>query len=169
MSRYLAAREWAIGNWFLLALPFLFAISFLFARSVDWSRSGGMAEAVTIFDWCVSIPLLYFLCYRKKLPPRQLALRLLGLACLGIWIAARLVPAASHEILAHLSWARAAGLPFFILFELALLLAVLKLIFSGTATAEDVSQRTGAPPFIARLMLLEAEFWRGVWRLIRRR
>ncbi len=169
MPARFSAREWVVGNWFLVLLPVLFAISFLFTRSVDWGGTGGIPEAVTVFDWCVSIPFLYFLCYRKKLPARQLILRLLALACLGIWVATLLVPAAYQEMLANLSWARRAGLAILVLIELRLLMAALRLVFSGTATAEDVSERTGAPPLIARLMVIEARFWRAVWRLIRGR
>lgn len=140
-----SAREWAATNWFLLALPVLLAISYLFTRSVDWGEFGSSAEAVMLFDWCVSIPFLYYLCYRRTLPARQLAIRLLALACLGVWIAARLVPAPSQEILPHLSWARGAGLVILFLIELRLLVAAVRLVFSGSATAQDVSERTGAP------------------------
>lgn len=164
-----AAREWTAANWFLLALPLLFLISFLFTRSVDWGASGDAAEAVTLFDWCVSIPLLYFLCYRRQLPAKQLALRLLALACLGVWISSWLVPVQFQEILPRLSWARGAGVAVLALVELRLLVLAVRLVFSGTATAEQVTERTGAPPLIAKLMLLEARFWRAVWRFIRAR
>lgn len=167
MPARFSARDWVVGNWFLLLLPLLLAISFLFTRSIDWDRTGGMAEAVTVFDWCVSIPFLYFLCYRRKLAARQLILRMLALGCLGIWVATLLVPADFQRILAQLSWARGAGLAILVLIELRLLVAALRLVFSGTATAEDVAERAGVPPLIARLMLLEARFWRAVWRLIR--
>jgi hypothetical protein len=50
-----------------------------------------------------------------------------------------------------------------------LFVAALRLVFSGTATAEEVSERTGAPPLIARLIVIEARFWRALWRLIRGR
>jgi hypothetical protein len=169
MPARFSAREWVVGNWFLVLLPALFAISFFFTRSVDWGGTGGMAEAVTLFDWCVSIPFLYFLCYRKKLPARQLILRLLALACLGIWVATLLVPAAYQEILPQLSWPRRAGLAILVLIELRVLVAALRIVFSGTATAAELSQGIGIPPLIARMMMAEARFWRAVWRLIRGR
>ncbi len=168
MLKQLQWRPWATANWFLLAAPFLLLISFLFTRSADWETSGAAAEAVTLFDWCVSIPLLYFLCYRKRVPAKQMLLRLVGLACLGVWIAARLVPDSSEHLLPQLGWARTAGLAVLVLIELRLLIAVLKIAFSGRGSSEELV-KMGAPPLVAKLMLLEAAFWRAVWRLIRGR
>ena len=33
---------------------------------------------------------------------------------------------------------------------------------------DEISRATGAPGFVGTLMLLEARFWKAVWRLIRR-
>jgi hypothetical protein len=162
-------RAWAAGNWFLLVLPLLLGVSWLFTRSIDWQASARTGEAVTLLDWMVSIPLLYFLCYRHTVQGRAMAIRLLALACLGVWIASRLVPAEAQDLLPHLSWPRMAGLAVLALIELRLLVLALKLAFSGKASAEELAERTGAPPLLAKLMLLEARFWRAVWRLIRRR
>jgi hypothetical protein len=54
------------------------------------------------------------------------------------------------------------------LIELRLLAVALKLVFAGRATADEIAERTGAPPWIARLMLIEARFWKWLWRSIRR-
>jgi hypothetical protein len=162
-------RAWATANWFLLVLPLLLAVSWLFTRSVDWGTSAGAAEAVTLFDWMVSIPLLYFLCYRRKVRGKAMAIRLAALACLGVWIASRFVPAEAQDLLPHLTWPRTAGLVVLALIELRLLVLALKMAFSGTASAEELAGRSGAPPLLAKLMLAEARFWQAVWRLIRRR
>jgi hypothetical protein len=163
-----STREWLVANWFLVILPVLLLVSYLFNRSLDWGGRAIEAEAVTVFDWCVSVPFLYFLCYRKALPLRQMLVRLAALACLGIWIAGRMVPAASQVMLPELGWLRWAGLIVMTLIELRLFVAVLKLAFSGSAKVEDL-EKTGAPPLLAKLMLMEARFWRAVWRLIRGR
>jgi hypothetical protein len=163
----IATREWAAANWFLLALPVLAAISFLVARSAP--PGDPAIEAVTLFDWAVTIPILYFLCYRCALARRQMAIRLFALVCLGIWAASRLVPLPAQQILPHLSWPRMAGLAVLLLIELRLLVLGIKYAFSGRGDAKELAERTGAPVFLARLMLLEARFWRAVWRLIRRR
>jgi hypothetical protein len=164
-----AVKGWAAGNWFLLALPFLFLASFMLAATSDWARDVRTLEAVIVFDWCVAVPTLYALCYRGRVPLRHLLLRLLALACLGVWVAAQLVPAASQTFLAELGPARAIGLAVLVLIELRLIAAVIGLAFSGAATAEQIAEKSGAPPFLARLLLLEARFWRAVWRLIRGR
>lgn len=163
----IATREWAAANWFLLALPVFAAISFFVARSAP--PSDPAIEAVTLFDWAVTIPILYFLCYRRALTGRQMALRLLALVCLGIWAASRLVPLPAQEILPHLGWPRMAGLAVLLLIELRLLILGIKLAFSGRGDAKELADKTGAPVLLAKLMLLEARFWRAVWQLIRGR
>jgi hypothetical protein len=50
--------------------------------------------------------------------------------------------------------------------ELWLVAAVVKLVFRGGATAEEVSASSGAPRWIARLMVAEARFWKYLWRLV---
>ena len=163
------AKEWASGNWFLLLFPALFAISFFSLQSTEWRQSPRMAETVTLFDWTVSVPLLFFLCYRSKLNARQMVLRLLGLACLGVWLSSWLVPATDQAILPHLGWARTAGMAVLLLVELRLLALALKYAFSGKATADELARNAGLPPLLAKLMLIEANFWRAVWRFISRR
>ena len=163
------AKEWASGNWFLLLLPALFATSFFLLQSAEWRQSPRMVEAVTLFDWTVSVPLLFFLCYRSKLNAKQMVWRLLGLACLGVWLATWLVPAPDQTILPHLSWARTAGMAVLVLVELRLLVLALKFAFSGEATADELARKAGVPPLLAKLMLIEANFWRAVWRFISRR
>ena len=159
-------RLWSANNWFLLALPCLLAVSFLFVRSPS---SAGPIEAVTLFDWCVSVPLLYFRCYRRSLPLRQMALRLVALGCGGLWLASRLVPSEAQDILPHLGWLRTAGLIVLGLIELKLLVLATRMAFSGKADAARLAASTGTPPLLAKLMLAEARFWQAVWRLIRRR
>lgn len=163
----IATREWAAANWFLLALPILGAVSFAVARSVP--PADPMIEAVTLFDWVVTIPLLYFLCYRRSLAPRQMALRLLALACLGVWAAGQVLPLSAQAMLPHLGWPRMAGLAVLALIELRLLVLAVKFAFSARGSAEELAEKSGAPVFLAKLMLLEARFWRAVWKLIRRR
>jgi hypothetical protein len=166
MDGHSAVLIWARRNWFFIAFASVLAASYGFARSSAYLAGGG--EAAIIVDLCLSVPLLYCWCYWRQLPKRQLAIRAAALACLGVWVAARLIPAADQAILLHLSWARTAGLVVLALIELRVLVAVLQTVFSPTATAEEISARSGAPPIVARLMLMEARFWRWVWKLLRR-
>lgn len=162
-----AALAWAGRNWFFIAFGAVLAGSYGLARSRTFLADGG--EVAIVADLCLTVPLLYSWCYWNRLPRRQVAIRAAALACLGVWIAGRLIPAADQTILPHLSWARMLGVVVLALIELRVLVAVVRLAFSGTATAEEVSARSGAPPIIARLMLIEARFWQRVWKLLRRR
>ena len=161
-----AALAWAGRNWFFMAFAAVLAGSYGFARSSIFLAQGG--EVAILADLCLTVPLLYCWCY-WRLPRRQLAIRAAALACLGVWVAGRLIPAADQTILPHLSWGRTLGIVVLALIELRVLVAVVRLTFSGTATVEEVSTRSGVPPTIARLMLIEARFWRWLWKLLRRR
>ena len=158
---------WVGRNWFFMALAGILAGSYGFSRSSAFLAQGG--EAAIVADLCLTAPLLYCWCYWNRLPRRQLAIRAAALSCLGVWVAARLIPAADQTILPHLSWARALGTVVLALIELSAMVAVVRMAFSSTATAEEVSDRSGVPPIIARLMLIEARFWRWVWQLLRGR
>jgi hypothetical protein len=155
-------------HWFTLLLPALLLIELAFARSTDWSRPG-LAEAAILFDLCVFVPLLYLLCYRRRLAISPLLMRAAGLALLGMFLASHLVPQGAQQFLPHFTGLRLVGLVLLSLVELWLFTAILRIIFSADATAERITASSGAPRWIARLMLLEARFWRALWRLIRRR
>lgn len=155
-------------HWFAPVAIMLLSIEWLFVRMVDWSRDGG-AEAAVLFDMTVSIPVLYLLCYRRQLPWRALALRAAALVCLGLYLASWLVPVDAQRWISELSWLRTAGLVVLAMIELRLVVMAIRLAFGGRADAASVAAQTGAPEWIARLMLLEARFWKGVWRLLRGR
>jgi hypothetical protein len=157
---------WLRRNWFPPLLAVLLAIELAFARSSDWSQPRG-PEAVMLFDLCLFIPFLHFLCYRRKLALKPLLIRTFALSFLGVWIASTLIPPDAQSLLAELGWARLAGIFILALIELRLLIVAIRMIFGGRATVAEIAERTGAPPWIARLMLAEAHFWKWLWRLIR--
>jgi hypothetical protein len=164
-----AVRDWLKANWFVIAVPPLLLIEWLLVRSLG-TEMGPHVEAVVLFDLCLFMPLLYVLCYRGKLPFKHLLLRVLGLTCFGVYLASYIVPNAAQQLLPNLSLARTAGLAVLALVELRLLIAVLRLTFGAReATADQVQAASGAPRWVARLLLLEARFWKAAWRLIRRR
>ena len=162
-----AALAWTGRNWFYMAFVAVVAGSYGFARSNIFLAEGG--EIAILADLCLTVPLLYCWCYWNRLPRRQVAIRAAALACLGVWVGGYLIPAADQTILPHLSWARTLGIAVLALIEVQVLVAVVRLAFSGTATAEEISARSGAPPMVAKLMLIEARFWRWIWTLLRRR
>ena len=115
------------------------------------------------------VPSLYVLCYRRTLATKALFLRMIGLACLGIFVASKLVPAATQTLLPYLTWPRTAGLAVLALVELKLMIELIRLVFGGKGSTTEIAKRTGAPPALVRLMALEARFWKSVWRFVLRR
>jgi hypothetical protein len=168
MTRIERLGRWSAANWFLPAAAVLLTIALVIARATPWASQGAAMEAVFLFDVCITLPLLYALCYARTLPPWQLALRMLGVACLGIFLLDYMVPPEARRLLPAFHWARSIGLLLLVLFELRLVVAGIRLVFRPGTTEEQLSASTGAPPFIARLMLLEARFWQAVWRFFRR-
>ncbi len=164
-----ALTSWMLRHWFLLLLPILAAAAIGLAATIDWRRDGRMAELALLFDACVSLPVLYFLCYRGTMSGGKMALRLIGLACLGIWLATWLVPDQSESLLTQFGWFRTVGIAFLVIFELRLIVGAIRMAFFGRVTADEMATVSGAPPLIAKMMLLEARFWRWVWRTIRGR
>lgn len=160
--------EKARRHGFLALLAALLLVEYGFARATDW-ESPGPAEAAILFDLCLFIPALYLLLHRRSVPRRQLVVRTAALSLLGLWVASLLVPSGAQRLLLHLAWLRPGGLVLLTLIELRLLVAALKMVWSGGAGARQVAERSGAPEWLARLMLIEARFWKAVWRMIRGR
>jgi len=158
---------WLRRNWFLPLLAVLLAIEFAFARTTIWATDP-VAEAVILFDLCLFVPGLYVLCYRRTVALKPLLLRTAALAGSGLYIASWLMPADAQRLIAELSWARTAGLVMLVLVELWVMAKLVRLVFGGEASAEQLAGRHGVPQWVARLMLLEARFWKAVWRFLRR-
>jgi hypothetical protein len=155
------------ANWFVAAVPALLLVEWLVVRDLG-GELGRLLEATVLFDLCVFMPLLYVLCYRGSVPRNQLALRAVALACLGIYLATYLVPEPLQAVLPRLEPLRLAGLAVLMLIELRLLFIALRLVWGRDASVEQVQAASGAPPWIARLLVLEARMWKRLWRLIRR-
>jgi len=166
MARADRLIDWTRRNWFLPLLAILLTIEWAFARTTAWGRDG-FAEAVILFDLCLFVPALHYLCYRRSLARKALLVRTAALAFLGLYIASHLIPPEAQRLVAALGWARLAGLAVLAALELWVLVAVVKLVFGRGATAAEVSASSGAPPWIARLMVAEARFWKWLWRLVR--
>ena len=159
-------RERLGSHWFVPAFALILGALWLAARDSMFMADGG--EAAILADLCLTAPILYVLCYRRRHSPLQLGLRALALACLGIWLASWIIPAPDQAFLTRLAPLRVAGLIVLALVELRLLVAMIRLVFGRETSADEVSRVTGAPRFVAGLMLIEARFWKAVWRLIRR-
>jgi hypothetical protein len=163
------AQRWALSNWFLVVAPVLILAGWLITRSAPWAGEAHGMEAVLLFDACVTLPVLYALCYARRLALWQLAVRMIGVACLGIYLLTLVVPADAQRLLPQFAAARWVGLGLLVLIELRVLIAAIRLVFAADASAQDVAAKTGAPPLIAKLMVMEARMWKAVGRAFRRR
>jgi hypothetical protein len=152
-------------HWFYLSLPLLLSAALGFRASHPWSEQPALCEAVTLFDWCLFVPILYVLCYRD-MPRRALVLRALALACGGIWIASRIVPDSAETILSEWGWLRGLGIAVLVIFEGLAGMAMLRVVFSAAPDLK-VLERQGIPPLFVKLMLAEVRLWRWVWMRLR--
>ena len=152
------------AHWFL---PLAFAIAgadFALARTVSWSPARPL-EAGVLLDLAVLVPVLYGLCYRRR--GRAAWMRAAALACLGIWLAGRVIPAAHHDLLNHLGPLRYAGMAVLFLIELRLAVAIYRAAFSAqpehTERSLAAAEQAGVPRWVIRLMAWEATVWRRAW------
>jgi hypothetical protein len=160
------AMETARRHWFYLLLPFAVAASLALRSSIDWRSEAFRMEATTLFDWCVFLPAMFVLCYRRELTTGALAVRTVGIACAGLWAATLIVPDDYQRLIGSVAWLRYPGMAVVLAAEALVLVALFKVTFSKTPDAGELV-RLGVPPFVAKLMLAEARFWRWVWRKLR--
>jgi hypothetical protein len=153
-------------NWFYPVTLVLLTAAWMLARSVPSQELTGWELAV-LFDVLVTLPLLFALCFRGKFTRNKLIVRIMGLQCLGIWLATKIVPLESQIVLPQLSWLRYAGLAVLALIELRIMVALFKIIFKTETSVKDLEE-IGMPPFIAKLALMEARFWRWVFSIFKR-
>ena len=167
MAKTAMLSEWGRRNWFPPLLAVLLAIEFAFARATDWPHDG-LAEMAVVFDLCLFVPLLHAVCYRKRMALKPLLIRSAALALAGLYVASKLVPGGAQVLLADLLWARYAGWFVIALLELWILVLTVRLVF-GDASTRQIAEKSGAPLWIARLMQMEARFWKAVWLFLRGR
>lgn len=153
-------------HWFYLLLPFAVAASLTLRSSIDWRSEAFRMEATTLFDWCVFLPAMFVLCYRRELTAGALAVRTVGIACAGLWAARLIVPDDHERLIAAVAWLRYPGMAVLLAAEALVLVALFKVTFSKTPDPGELV-RLGVPSFVARLMLAEARFWRWAWRKLR--
>jgi hypothetical protein len=153
-------------NWFWPFTLVLIALAWLVSRNLSPGDLKGWEWAV-LFDVLVTLPVLFALCYRAKLRRNKLIIRILALQCLGIWLATKIVPIESQMVLPHLAWLRYAGIAVLVLIELRIMVALFKIVFKADTSARQLED-VGMPPLLAKLMLLEARFWRWVFSIFKR-
>jgi len=156
------------AHWFFVVAPFVIAAD-LFVALDPRGGIDRLVEAGLLFDLAVVLPCLYWLCYRGR--GRKAVIRAAALSCLGIWAALKLVPEPEQELLSYVAPLRYAGLAALVWLEVAVLLAIYRTAFKGGSVQDVAAQAqatAGLPPWAARIVALEATFWRGAWRALKR-
>ncbi len=153
-------------NWFWPLAIMLMALAWTIGQLSSIEPNSSWEYAV-VFDVLVTLPILFFLCYRNRNSLKVNLLGIVALQCSGIWLATKIVPIESQNILPYLSWLRYAGLALLFALEIGIVLALIKIVFRADTTATHVEQ-LGVPPFVAKLLLMEARFWRRVFSIFKR-
>ncbi|TGD75711.1 hypothetical protein E4634_02185 [Mangrovimicrobium sediminis] len=156
-------------HWFW---PAAFAVAAInaFTIVIDGWQAPQLKEFGVIFDFAVLIPLLYFFCYRKL--GKQTLVRTIAFACLGFWVAGKIVPDTHHLLIDQLAWVRYLGLAVLVLIEIRIATEIWRLAFCSRS--EDASEaiklkaeQEGMPPWVAKLMAAEAKFWKKLLQAVR--
>ncbi len=153
---------------FLIALPLAIAIEWAVARSLDWSAYP-RSEWVALFDLCVFMPLLYLAAFDSELTRKDRLLRCLGIAGIGLFAAGWIVPEPNQFIIGELSALRNLALIGILAFEGWIFWKVVGAVYRRNADAKTLEREFAMPEWIARLMVLEARFWKAVWAFLRRK
>lgn len=148
-------------NWFYAMLPMWALAAWGFKSTFPWDKQPRIGELIALFDWCVFLPITFAICYWNW-SRRALILRLVALICGGIWIGSKIVPEGAQYLLVEAGGVRSAGLAIVLMFELAALATIIRVVLGGAPNAHLLEQK-GVPPFVARLMIAEAKFWRWIW------
>jgi len=153
-------------HWFLLVAPLVLAAN-LYVGLATRGQVDRLIEAGLLFDLAVVIPCLYWFCYRNL--GRKAVIRAAAFACLGIWVALKLVLEPERDLLNYVAPIRYAGIAALVWLELVVVVAIYKTVFKGGSVSHAVSQApTDMPPWVAKLLAAEANFWLKVWALIKR-
>ncbi len=153
-------------HWFWPLALALVAVAWALAARLPSQDLAGWEVAV-LFDAFITLPLLYLICYRKKLTRNAMIGRIIALQCLGIWAATKIVPVDQQVWLLQLSWLRYCGLAVLVFIELRLIVALFRIVFKPETTSQQLED-VGMPPFLANLALLEARFWRWAFSIFKR-
>ena len=153
-------------NWFWPVAILLWAAVWFLVRQMPQDIPANYEYAV-LADVFITMPLLLWLCYRSQLTKKALLLRVVGAVSLGIWLASQMLQPEHQTILPLLGSLRNIGLGVAIAIELWLFVSILKIVFKKETTSQVLVDQ-GVPEYMAKLMLLEARFWRWVFGLFRK-
>jgi hypothetical protein len=153
-------------HWFFFVAPLVLAADLYVGLSAHGAINR-LLEAGLLFDLVVLVPCLYWLCYRQR--GRRAVIRSAAFACLGIWVALKLVPESERDLLNYVAPLRYVGLAALAWFELVVVIAIYKTVFTGGSVTQAASLAPeDMPPWVAKLIAIEANFWLKVWGAIKR-
>ena len=151
---------------FLLILPLAVIIEWAFAVTHDW-LAYPRSEWVVLFDLCLFVPLLYFICFSSSLEMRARLIRTAGIVGMGLFAARFIVPEANQFVIADLAHLRNLMLVCVLAFEGWVFFKVIQAVYRRNADAAALERDFAMPAWIAKLMVLEARFWKAVWAFVR--
>ena len=153
---------------FLVVLPLVIAIEWAFARSLDWGAYP-RSEWVAFIDLCVFMPIVYWAFFTSDLSTKARLLRCAAISGIGLFAASFIVPAPNQFLIGELSNIRNAMLLFVLLFEGFVFWKVINALYRKGSDARALQQDFAMPEWVAKLMVMEAKFWKAVWGFIRRK
>jgi hypothetical protein len=153
------------GYWFYWLLPLGLVAAWKLALTPDSLANPIMTERVFLFDFAVFLPLVYFLYLRSRVTRRAALVRAFALGGAGISYAAWLMPDGTGEVLPFLAWLRWTALPLLIAIEFAAFVALMRHIY-GSEPEEAKLVEQGIPRLVVRLLMIEARFWKRVFRFL---
>ena len=153
---------------FLIALPLALATEWAFARTLDWTTYP-RSEWVALFDLCIFMPALYWAAFSSDLNRKARLLRCLGIVGIGLFAASFIVPEPNQFIIGELSSLRKVAMVGIVAVEGWVLWKVIGAVYRQNADAKTLERDFAMPEWIARLMVLEAKFWKAVWQYLRRK
>lgn len=160
---------WAKGNWYFVLLPIILCGNYM-ASKMPSDIDPRLNEAAILFDLLFMLPLLYAICYRKL--GRKIIIRIIGIACLGIWLAGHLIPPEEQIIYAQIAFLRYVGLAFLVLIEIKMSVFMFKLLYGRQQENENItkqlSEKIDIPLWAAKLLVLEAAFWKRLCGMVSR-
>ena len=154
-----------VGYWFYWLLAVCVFAAWQVSLTPEAIADPIMTERVFLLDTAIILPVLYFVFLRTRVTLKAAILRSLALAAAGISYAAWLMPPGTGEILPLLSWLRWTVLPLVIAIELFAFVALMRYLY-GSEPKEDVLINQGLPPLMVKLLLMEARFWKRVFRFL---
>lgn len=153
-------------HWFFLIAPLVLAMDLYVGLSAR-GQVDHVIEAGLLFDLVLLIPSLYWICYRHR--GKKAITKAAALACLGIWAALKLVPESERDLLNAVAPLRYIGLAALAWLELVVVVAIYRTVFKTGSVDEAISRAPAdMPPWVVRLLAVEANFWRRAWGFIKR-